>query len=177
MEDKNKKDYVLIRDYTAQYVVTTGKPNSPANIQNKLLAKGSIVKGILHKDKQGNPTFVMVGETMVVPVTVLKKVVTKGIESSSFEGDSENTSKPMLAIPKAKNNKEKYMDAVIIGAIAGFLLTIVAEKKGWLGGGEESENPYQFKAIGAGIGALAGAYFVYRFTKKKSEITVTTNKQ
>lgn len=175
MEDKNKKDYVLTRDYTAQYVVTTGKPNSPANIQNKLLAKGTIVKGVLHKDKQGNPTFVMVGETMVVPVTVLKKVVTKGIESSNFEGDSESSSKPMLAIPKAKNNKEKYMDAVIVGAIAGFVLTLIAEKRGWLNT-EESENPYQFKAIGAGIGALAGAYFVYRFTKKKTEITVTTNK-
>ena len=69
-----------------------------------------------------------------------------------------------------ENPKIKYMDALLIGALVGYLSVHIAEKKGYI----ESEDP-KVKLYGALGGALLGTYLVYRHQSSKPVITKKTN--
>lgn len=166
------QDFVFTQNYKAVYVVATGMPHKPSSIKFKLFKKGDIEKGVLHSP-YGKPEFVMIGGTLVVPTTVLRKVITKTINGggeSFFDGTgSSEVAQQPIAIKKPVDPKIQYMDAVLIGGVVGLVLAHIAEKKEWIGKSEE--NPYQNKLIGAAIGGALGAYIVFKTRSKKAIIT------
>jgi len=167
-----KKSYVLIKDFDAAYVVATGMPHQPQAFKKKKFKKGEIVNGML-KNEKGTAAFVLVGATLVLPVTVLKEVVTKQIgattntdQVSNADGTSTlNTNTTAISTVK----RTKYLDAALIGAVLGMGVTYLAEKQGWI-----ATPTGKNKLIGAGIGAALGLYFVYRNNAKK--VTLKTTK-
>jgi hypothetical protein len=87
---------------------------------------------------------------------VVKEVITKQIVSNAT-GTADTQSMPMQVQKVETNPKVKYIDSMLIGAVVGLTGVIVAEKQGWIG---ESDSKY--KLYGALVGAIAGAYFVFR---------------
>ncbi len=169
MAKEKELDFVVTQDFKTPRVTATGNNKQPTRIDFKYFKKGQILKGVLHKDNQGNPDVLMLNGTMAVPLEVVKRVITKDIQTSGFDGDVSKSDAPTkISLKPKEGSKMKYLDAAIIGGIAGFILTIVSEKKGWLDANEES--PYQNKLIGAGVGAVVGAFLIYRFGNNKEEI-------
>ena len=161
-------DFVATQNFKSPYVVSTGMPHKPTQIKTKSFRKGDIIVGEMKTDKFGKPAFVMHKGVMVVPLSCVKIVVTKDINpnvTSNAEGDNVPTKPPVKTININKptsetEKKKKYLDGMIIGALAGFGAAYYAEKKGWIAVPEQKN-----KIIGAVVGALAGAYMVFRFTK------------
>ncbi len=160
------QDFVVTQDFKTPKVTSTGNNRQPTRIDFKYFKKGSVIKGFLHTDKSGNPDVLMIHDgTLAVPLDVIKKVVVKDIQTSGFDGPAKSD-KPKVSL-KPKDTKTRYLDAFVAGAIAGLILTIVSEKKGWLALNEES--PYQNKLIGAAAGSVIAAFIVYRFNLHKAE--------
>jgi len=156
-----KKSYVLIQDFKAPYVIATGMPHKPSKIMLKRFNKGEIINGEL-KLANGKPSFVLVNGVIPVPVTVLNEVITKEIvsDASGPKKISANPNAPASSnsnVVKVKKEGARYLDAGIIGAILGFGLVYLAEKKGWIKT-EEKKN----KMYGAIGGAVLGMYIIYR---------------
>ena len=151
------KAYIFTQDYKAPVVFATGIAHKPTRIETKKFVKGEVVKGIL-KTANGKPSFIMVG-TIVVPISVVKEVVTKEIISNA-DGDKEKTSAPINLVKTTTTKGVKYMDGAIVGAILGFAGVYFAEKKGWIAVADRKNKIYG--AIG---GALLGAYLMFRFKK------------
>ena len=99
---------------------------------------------------------------MVIPLSVVKQVITKDIVISNLDGEAPKTNpKVEVKVIKTADQKNKsYIDGIIVGAIAGFGATILAEKQGWIATVEKKN-----RITGAVIGAVVGCYFVYRFKK------------
>ena len=141
-------------------------PHKPTQIKTKSFKKGEIIVGEMKTDKFGKPAFVMHKGVMVVPLSCVKIVVTKDINpnvSSSADGGDISAKPKTVVVNKPTSDtekKKKYLDGMILGALAGFGAAYYAEKKGWIAVPEQKN-----KVIGAVIGALAGAYVVFRFTK------------
>lgn len=158
------KDFVLTKDFVSPMVVNTGHPSKPTRIEGKKFRKGEIIKGEL-KPTEANPEFVLVAGRLVVPIGFVRVVVTKSVnQTSSF--DATKAEKPKIDL-KPKDTKTKYIDAFVLGALAGLAAAIIAEKKGWIPANEAA--PHQAKLIGAGIGAATGTYLMFRFGNKKIE--------
>jgi len=168
-------DFVATTDFKTPYVVSTGMPHKPTKIMTKNFKKGDIICGEL-KESKGKPAFVLYKGVMVIPLNVIKKVVTMDINtqtsSANGVGTSGSSEEPAVRVQqtpktvaeaKKKAGLNKYLDAVILGAILGYGVTYFAEKKGWLPTAVDQKN----KLIGASIGALGGAYMVYRFKSSK----------
>jgi hypothetical protein len=159
-------DFVATQDFKSPYVVSTGMPHKPTQIKTKSFKKGEIIVGEMKTDKFGKPAFVMHKGVMVVPLSCVKIVVTKDINpnvSSSADGGDISAKPKTVVVNKPTSDtekKKKYLDGMILGALAGFGAAYYAEKKGWIAVPEQKN-----KVIGAVIGALAGAYVVFRFTK------------
>ena len=162
-------DFVATQDFKSPYVISTGMPHKPTQIKTKAFKRGEIIVGEMKTDKYGKPAFVMHKGVMVVPLSCVKIVVTKDINpnvTSNAEGGDISAKPPVktIAINKATTSvtekKKKYLDGMILGALAGFGATYYAEKKGWIPLPEQKN-----KIIGTVLGALAGAYVVFRFTK------------
>lgn len=159
-------DFVATQDFKSPYVVSTGMPHKPTQIKTKSFKKGEIIVGELKNDKYGKPAFVMHKGVMVVPLSCVKIVVTKDINpnvSSSADGGDISAKPKTVVVNKPTSDtekKKKYLDGMILGALAGFGAAYYAEKKGWIAVPEQKN-----KIIGAVVGALAGAYMVFRFTK------------
>lgn len=167
-----KKSYVLIKDFDAAYVVATGMPHQPQAFKKKTFKKGDIVNGVL-KNEKGTAAFVLVGATLVLPITVLREVTTKQIGATTNTAQVSNAdgSTKLNATTAAVTTvtRTKYLDAALIGAVAGAAIAYFAEKRGWI-----ATPSGKNKLIGAGIGAAIGLYFVYRNNAKK--VTIKTNK-
>lgn len=158
------KSYILIQDFRSPIVRVTGVPHSPSRIETKLFRKGEIIQGEM-KHANNQPAFVLVRGQLVVPLQVLKEVVSKDINSSSnAEGQPETEKKDKEKYVQT-NPKIKYLDAMLIGAALGFGGVYLAERQGWIA---VPEKKYRF--YGAIAGALAGAYFVYRFKVNKPKL-------
>lgn len=167
MVDK-PQSFIVTTDFKTPKVTSTGNNRQPTKIDFKYFKKGQIIKGVLHKDASGNPDVLMVEGTLAVPLEVVKRVIAKDISSADGTAVSSQIELPKISV-KPKDKKTKYLDAVVIGAIAGFILTIVSEKNQWVSINEE--KPHQNKLIGAGVGGVIGAFLVYRFgNKKESDI-------
>ena len=70
------------------------------------------------------------------------------------------------------NPKVRYIDAMIVGAVIGVIGVIVAEKQGWI-----AEPDSKYKLYGAGLGAIAAGYIVYRTNNAKPKVVITRKQQ
>jgi hypothetical protein len=168
-----KLDFVATKDFKSPYVVATGQPHRPTSIKAKQFKKGEIITGEI-KTSQGKPAFVLHRGVMVVPLSCVRQVITKEIGTTpetkitTIGADGETTgTMPRKGSIKvsgltSEEKKKRYLDGIIIGALAGFGATYFAEKKGWIPTASQKN-----KVIGAVVGALAGVYVVYRFGMDK----------
>jgi hypothetical protein len=164
----NLKHYILKQNFNAPYVVATGLPHNPSAVKVKKFKKGEIVKGEL-KHSNGQPAFILVQGTLVFPLSVVRKVVTKEV-STAVDGTSSTTNggDKTTVLKKSTDPRVRYVDSALIGAVVGFGLTHIAEKQGWVS--TDEENPHKNRVVGAILGAAVGAYLVY---KKKTTKTLT----
>jgi len=169
------KSYILTKDFKSPYVTSTGLPHNPQAIRFKQFAKGDVINGEM-KHANNKPAFVLVNGVCVVPLQVIKELVTKEVVSHA-DGEGKITGAPVknainknLGSSKQNSNpKVAYADALLIGAIVGFGGIVLAEKQGWI---TESDNKYRLYGA-VGVAAL-GMYFVYRQkTQKKNPKTNT----
>lgn len=157
------KPYIFTQSFKSPYVTATGMPHKPTKIQMKKFQKGEVIKGEL-KVVNGKPAFILAFGTIVVPLSVVREVITKEVVTGTDGSTVKDTgSKPSttLAIKPAATNRIKYLDAAIVGAVLGFSGVYLAEKKGWI-----AQPDKKYKIYGAIGGALAAAYIVFRFKKK-----------
>ncbi|MEI7960700.1 MAG: hypothetical protein WCI04_00030 [archaeon] len=167
-------DFVATKEFKTPYVISTGQPHRPTAIKTKQFQKGDIISGEM-KTSKGKPAFVLYKGVMVIPLTCIRQVITKEINTnttSGADGDTKTTTPPkegsgsIKVVGKTVNTEEKkkrYLDGIIVGALAGFGATYYAEKKGWIPMPSQKN-----KIIGAVVGALAGFYAVYRFGLDKT---------
>lgn len=152
-------DFVATKDFVTPYVVSTGMPHKPTRICKKKFKKGEIITGEI-KTANGKPAFVLHKGVMVVPLSVVKQVITKDLDVSNAVGDNIAKSNPKVEVrlgATKKDTNKQYIDALVIGAIVGFAGVILAEKQGWIAVVDKKNRLYG--AIG---GAILGAYIVYR---------------
>jgi len=161
------KSYQLTQNFRSPYVVATGLPHRPQQIKFKTFKKGDVVKGEL-KHANNEPAFVLVAGALVIPVSMIKEVVTKDIDTSNFDNkkssdssDSSDDKKTENKIVIKKGLKINYIDAVLIGSVVGFAGVYLAEKQNWITSIDNKNRIYG--AIG---GAILGAYIVYRVKNK-----------
>lgn len=152
-------DFVATQDFVTPYVVSTGMPHKPTRICKKKFRKGEIITGEI-KNANGKPAFVLHKGVMVVPLAVVKQLITRDLEKSNVVGEETPKTTPKVEVklgtPKKEMNKQ-YIDALVIGAIVGFAGILLAEKQGWIAVVDKKNRLYG--AIG---GAVLGAYVVYR---------------
>jgi hypothetical protein len=153
-------DFVATQDFVTPYVVSTGMPHKPTKICKKQFKKGEIITGEI-KTANGKPSFVLHKGVMVVPLSVVKQVITKDINLSNISGDANVTkSNPKVEVKVVKTTSDKnkkMLDGLVIGAVLGFAGTIIAEKQGFIATIDKKN-----RIIGAVIGATLGAYIMYR---------------
>lgn len=147
------KSYIVISDVRTPYVQATGVPHRPQEVKFKLIRKGEIIKGEL-KHANNKPAFVLVNGALVVPLSAVKELVTKDV-SSEFGGGTTGEKKP-IKLPSI--DKVKYIDVLIIGALAGVGGAYLVEKQGWIG-----EPDKKNKLYGALIGGAVAVYGLYRY--------------
>lgn len=153
------ESFVVSQDFKTPYVRVTGHPRNPQQLKFKTFRKGDIINGEL-KHANNQPAFVLVEGTLVVPLEVVKKVITKDVVSNA-DGKAEKEAakkKPLLS----SNPKVQYLDAMIIGGVAGVGAIYLAEKQGWLPVVDKKNKIY-----GGIAGALLGLYLVYRYKQSK----------
>jgi uncharacterized membrane protein YraQ (UPF0718 family) len=149
------KAYILTQPYKAPYVVATGIPSNPQRIMMKSFRSGEMVKGEL-KHANNKPAFVLVGGTLVLPLSVLKEVTTKEVVSEA-SGTTETSDQPTDSVKKVPTKKLRYIDAILIGGVLGFGAVYLAEKQGWITSPDNKNKMY-----GVLGGAVLGAYLVFR---------------
>lgn len=146
------KSYVIVKECKAPIIRATGRPDKPQEIQFRKFRRGEIVKGEL-KHANNEPAFILVNGVMVINLDCVKELVTKEVVSSANGQD--------VKVPKAlaptKNQKLRYIDAMVIGGLAGIGGVFLAEKQGWIAQPDKKNKLYG--AIG---GVLAGLYLAYR---------------
>jgi len=150
------KAYILTQPYKAPYVVATGIPSNPQRIMMKSFRSGEMVKGEL-KHANNKPAFVLVGGTLVLPLSVLKEVTTKEIISDASGSTTESSEQPTDSVKKVPTKKLRYIDAILIGGVLGFGAVYLAEKQGWITSPDNKNKMY-----GVLGGAVLGAYLVFR---------------
>ena len=158
-----KKTYMVTHEFKSPYVVGSGNPRNPIETRYKRFKKGELISGEL-KHNNNKPAFVLYNGVVVVPLSVIKAVVTKEILSSA-SGEEVNKIPNVLETTKnfviTKNPKTRYIDAAIFGALLGLGVVLIANKKGWIKVPASVNYGY-----GAGIGALAASYLIYRSNNK-----------
>lgn len=179
------KSYVLSQDFATPYVVATGMPHNPQQIKVKKFRKGDIVKGEL-KHANNKPAFVLVQGTLVIPLEVIKELVTKAIIDNDtppvdveiVEKEPEDIvvkNKKSTTMPlKSSDPKVNYIDSMIIGALVGLGAMYLVKRQNWI---EEFDNKYYLYAGLAG--AIGGAYIIYRTksTAKANAVKLSSRKQ
>ena len=164
-----KATYLVTADFKTPYVTSTPDPRNPTKINWKVFRKGDLLSGEL-KHSNNKPAFVLYNGVAVIPLSVIKAVVTKEIVSNA--GGPENTaplgSETTKKIVEVKSPKVRYADAAIFGALVGMAGVFLANKKGWIKVPDNMNYAY-----GAGIGAAAGAYIIYRNSNKPKLKTTT----
>lgn len=156
---KKKGTYVIAKDFKSPYVVSSRDPRNPTQIRWKHFKRGEIIAAEMHLDGKGQPKLLMYNGVCVVPLSVAKAVVTKEIISSA--SGAANTDMPGTETTKkivtVKNPKTRYIDAGIFGALLGMGVVLLANKQNWIVNQDKKHYLY-----GAGVGAAAAMYFIYR---------------
>ena len=162
------KSYIMTKDFKSPYVTSTGLPHNPQAIKFKQFRKGDVVNGEM-KHANNKPAFVLVKGVCVVPLHVVKELVTKDVVSHA---DGQGSVKPSVSqsitsnlgsSKKNTNPKVAYADALLLGAVVGFGGVVLAEKQGWI---TEIDKKYRiYGAVGVGLLAM---YLVYRKKTQKS---------
>ncbi len=153
---------MVTQDFKTPYVVSTPDPRRPTEIKYKYFKKGELVAGEL-KHANNKPAFVLFNGVCVIPLSVIKAVVTKEIVSSAT-GPNDTTPLGMEStkkLVKIENPKTRYIDAMLVGALIGAGGVYLANKKAWIAVPDKMHYAY-----GAGAGALLAAYFIYRQNNK-----------
>jgi hypothetical protein len=161
-KQKPTKSYIVTKQFDAPYVVGTGMAHRPTKVNKRTFRKGQVItKGVMQY-ANGQPAFLLVSGVMPIPLECIKEVVAKDVVSS-FDGGktSEPKKKPPTKIksplPPSSNPKVKYIDALLIGGLAGLVAVHFAQKKGYI------TNPdNKIKLYGALGGGLLAWYVVYR---------------
>lgn len=155
-------DFVATKDFWTPLVRATGQPHKPTQIVKKQFKKGEIISGEI-KTAFGKPSFILHRGVMMIPLSCVKQVVVKDIIVSNADGDSVQKANPKVevkTITAQSVKNRKYIDGIVLGAIAGFGGTILAEKQGWI-----KEIDKKTRIYGTIIGAVIGCYAVYRLKK------------
>ena len=170
-----KKSYIITKDLKSPVVVNSQTAHKPAQIRFKNFRKGQIVQGEL-KHAGNQPAFVLVGRMCVVPLECVKELQGKDIQSSGFAGADMDKLKTDQQKPlKIENPRIKYLDAIIIGGLSGFLAVHLGQKHGYITPHEENDKKY--KMYGAIGGAVVGLYLTYRYQSTRKATIQTTPKQ
>lgn len=159
-----KKTYIITKDVKVPIVVNSGQAHRPAQVRYKTYRKGEMVQGEL-KHSNNKPAFVLVGQMGVVPLNCIQEVTSVPVTSSADGSDEKKEDKK---VEVKKDSKVQYGDAMIIGALVGFVGVFMAQKYGYL----DQENK-KFRLYGALGGGLLGVYWVYRNKNTKKEVKVT----
>jgi hypothetical protein len=159
-----KKTYIITKDVKVPIVVNSGQAHRPAQIRYKTYRKGEMVQGEL-KHSNNKPAFVLVGSMGVVPLNCVQEVTSVPITSNA-SGEATNTTPPKES-EVVKEPKVQYGDAMIIGALVGFVGVFMAQKYGYLN--EEDKKLRLYGAIGGG---LLGMYWVYRNKNTSKKVKV-----
>jgi hypothetical protein len=155
------KSYLITANVKSPYVQVTGMAHKPQAIRFKQFRKGEIVKGEM-KHANNKPAFLLVDGCCVVPLSVIREVVTKEVTS-----DVTGTDKPASESPStmskliAKTPAINYVDSAIIGGLIGLGAVYLAEKQGWIAVVDKKNKLY-----GALIGSAIALYGYYRFKPK-----------
>lgn len=159
-----KKTYVITKDVKVPIVVNSGQAHRPAQVRYKVYRKGEMVQGEL-KHSDNKPAFVLVGNMGVIPLNCIQEVTSVPVTSNAV-GEMNDANAPKETEVK-KEPKVQYGDAMIIGALVGFVGVYMAQKYGYL-----SEEDKKYRLYGALGGGLLGLYWVYRNknTSKKVKI-------
>ncbi len=156
--------YVATCDFSVPYVLSTGRAVNPIIQKTKRIKKGEVLKGVL-KSANGRPAFLLLknpeGAAIVVPAEYLKEVKLTELNSNASGGSVEQKTLAPISVD-VKNNKVRYMDAILVGGVIGALGVYFAEKKGWL-----KTPSHKNKLIGAGVGSALAFYAMYRFKGAK----------
>lgn len=156
-------DFVATQDFETPYVRATGMPHKPTQICKKKFRKGEIITGEI-KTVKGKPAFVLHKGVMLIPLSVVKQVITKDIVIGA-DGVKDNAAKTnpkveVKAITPASEKNKKYIDGIVIGGLVGFAGTILAEKQGWIATVDKKN-----RLMGAAIGAALGCYLIWKSKK------------
>jgi hypothetical protein len=163
-----KQTYLVTSNFTTPYVVSSHNPRNPTETKWKRFRKGEMLSGEMIFDK-GKPNFVLYDSVCVIPLSVIRAVVTKEIVSNATGPipttplGQDSTKK----IVKVENPKTRYVDAMLVGALIGVGGVYLANKKGWIAVPDKMHYAY-----GAGGAALLAAYFIYRQNNKPKIKTV-----
>ena len=160
------KSYILTKDFKSPYVTATGLPHNPSAIKFKQFRRGEVINGEL-KHANNKPAFVLVSGVLVVPLDVVKELVTKDVVShADGKGSVKEKTPPKLdggkTVKKNTNPKVKYVDSALLGGLLGFGAVFISEKQGWI-----SEPNNKFRIYGAIGGAALAMYIVYRQKSEK----------
>jgi hypothetical protein len=166
-----QKSYILTRDYKSPMVVATGMAHNPTSIKFKKFQKGQIVRGEL-KHANNKPAFILVNGVCVVPLDLVKELVTKEVVSNASGGGSSFPDSKPKKVKVPTNPKVRYADAMILGAIVGALGVWVAEKQGWI-----AEPDRKYKLYGALGGAALAAYVVYRTNNARPKVQIVSKSE
>ena len=165
-----QKSYIFTQDYKSPMVVATGLAHNPQSIKLKKFRKGQIAKGEL-KHANNKPAFLLINGVCVVPLDVVKELVTKAVVSNADGGGSDAPAKAKkMVVPT--NPKVRYADAMILGAVVGALGVYLAEKQGWIG-----EPDRKYKLYGALGGAALAAYIVYRTNNARPKVQIVKSSE
>lgn len=164
-----QKTYIFTHDCKAPYVEITGKPHSPQEIKMLKFRRGDQVKGEL-KHANNKPAFILGPKNAIIPLDVVKELVTKSVIGDTAAMASSSFTGPKKPVALPTNPKIRYMDAMLIGAGLGLVAVILAEKQGWI-----AEPDSKYKWYGAAAGAAAAAYIVYRTSNAKPKVQIVNN--
>jgi hypothetical protein len=163
-----KKTYIITKDVKVPIVVTQGVAHRPAQIRYKLYRKGDMVQGEL-KHSNNKPTFVLVGTMGVIPLDCVQEVTSIPVASTESVSSADGTTETKKEAEVQSNPKVKYGDAMIIGALVGFLGIHLAQKYNYI---PAEDN--KLKLYGAIGGGLLGMYLVYRSQgTKKAKVKIS----
>jgi hypothetical protein len=162
-----QKTYIFTHDCKAPYVEVTGIPHRPQDIKFLKFKRGDQVRGEM-KHANNKPAFILGPKNAIIPIDVVKELVTKAVvgdtqtmAASSFDASTQ----AKKTVPS--NPKVRYIDAMLLGAVVGLVAVIIAEKQGWI-----AEPDSKYKWYGAGLGAAAAGYIVYRTSNGKPKVQI-----
>ena len=161
-----KKTYIITKDVKVPIVVNQGQAHRPAQVRYKTYRKGEMVQGEM-KHSNNQPAFVLVGKMGVIPLTCIQEVTSVPISNADGTTTVETGEKTQKEVV-IENPKVKYGDAMIIGALVGFVGVHFAQKYNYI-----NSEDNKIKLYGALGGGLLGMYLVYRnLNTKKQTVTI-----